>query len=714
MHPTAPRALRRALSCFAALALVAGLLRAQPIKIAVIGEQTTHSLHRENDPEYPQFLGEALDADFGIDVTKPHPTGGGHLYGAGSRFAVGNFGHPRGTVIDHALENPRAILRSDELKLAEQFAPQVVVLGPFGDHEPLAKVSLDQFAPDLRRLVDRILAFGSKPRLLLALPLPRGPKDDDENYRQIRNETAQVAREKNLPTIDLWTEFLGKAEFYKDATHLTVPGRKHLAAVVARAITSHGGVSAASPSTAVLMAPPAAGLPPYPAVVREETPAQREARMKWFREARFGLFIHWGVYAVPAGSWNGKPVSAEWIMNRAKITRAEYRPLAQQFTAAKYDPKAWAALAREAGMKYVVLTAKHHDGFALYDSAYSDWNAVKASPAKRDLIQPLADAVRAEGLKFGLYYSQSQDWTNPGGGTGNTPPWDEEQKQERELFDEYLAKIALPQSREIMEKYRPSYLFWDTEYSMTPERARPFFELTKEFPEVIYNNRLGGGVLGDTQTPEQRIPGGTSIRAFEVCMTTNGSWGYRADDQRWKTAQQLIRNLSDIVGKGGNYLLNVGPTAEGEFPPQAIEQLRAIGRWMRTNGEAIYATEAGPFSPLPAWGRATQKAKPDGSTTLYVHVWEWPADGKLLLPGGTQAARSGRLLASGAKVDSAVTPEGLVLTLPGAAPDPDVSVVALEFAGPVPIAAPAAQPAELKEAGTPLDPSGGTTAPRKT
>ncbi|MBC7800608.1 MAG: alpha-L-fucosidase, partial [Gemmatimonadaceae bacterium] len=426
------------------------------------------------------------------------------------------------------------------------------------------------------------------------------------------------------------------------------------------------------------------------------------------REARFGLFIHWGVYAVPAGSWNGKPVSAEWIMNRAKITRAEYRPLAQQFTAAKYDPQAWAALAKEAGMKYVVLTAKHHDGFALYDSAFSDWNAVKASAAKRDLIQPLADAVRAAGLRFGLYYSQSQDWTNRGGGTGNTAPWDEQQKLETPLFDEYLAKIALPQSREIIEKYRPAYLFWDTEYSMTPERARPFFELASADPDLIINNRLGGGVIGDTQTPEQRIPGGTSVRAFEVCMTGNGSWGYRADDMRWKTPQQLIRNLSDIVGKGGNYLLNVGPTAEGEFPPQAVVQLQAIGRWMRVNGGAIYGTQAGPFPALPAWGRATQKSRAGGGTMLYVHIWDWPAGGKIVLPGLTQTPLSGRLLAGGAQVTATVSPEGLVLTLPGAAPDPDVSVAALEFAGPIRVSAPPAKPTELMEGGTPVDPSGGT------
>ena len=248
-------------------------------------------------------------------------------------------------------------------------------------------------------------------------------------------------------------------------------------------------------SSPILFREGGAGLPPYPVMVREETPPARAARMKWFHDARFGLFIHWGVYAVPA--------HGEWYMNNAKVPVATYKAFARDFTAAKYDPQAWAALAEEAGVKYVVLTAKHHDGFTLYDSKVSDWNAVKASAAAHDLIQPLADAVRARGIKFGLYYSQSQDWTNLGGGTGNKPPWDEEQK--KGSFDDYITKIAVPQVREILEKYRPAYLFFDTEYSISPERARPFFDLTCQYPDLIINNRLGGGVLGDTATPEQKI-----------------------------------------------------------------------------------------------------------------------------------------------------------------------------------------------------------------
>jgi hypothetical protein len=453
----------------------------------------------------------------------------------------------------------------------------------------------------------------------------------------------------------------------------------------------------------ILMAPAAAGMPALPAVVRNETPEQQEARLKWFREARFGLFIHWGVYAVPAGFWHGKPTGAEWIMFQGKIPVADYRAFAQQFTAAKYDPQAWAQLAADAGIKYVVITAKHHDGFALFDSAFSDWNAVKASGAKRDLIAPLAAAVRAKGLRFGVYYSQSQDWNNPGGGKGRGTMWDDAQKGD---FDEYLAKISLPQVRELVEKINPDILWWDTEYQMTPERARPFFDLVTSHPRLIHNSRLGGGVLGDFRTSEQRIPAsGMQGRALEVNMTINGSWGYRSDDVNWKSAQQLIRNLSDIASKDGNYLLNVGPTAEGVIPQPEIERLLAIGRWMKVNGEAIYATRGNVYTkPLP-WGRTTQKAHPGGGTTLYVHVWEWPADGKVLLPGITQAARSGRMLVGGAAVTSTVTPEGLVATLPGSAPDPDVSVAALEFDRPVEVVGAAPLPTDTGASGTLADPS---------
>ena len=465
-----------------------------------------------------------------------------------------------------------------------------------------------------------------------------------------------------------------------------------------------------TPAPSTQMAPPAAGLPALPAITRPESPEQIEARLAWFREARFGLFIHWGVYAVPAGFWQGKPVSAEWIMNRGKIPLADYTAFAKEFTAAKYDPVAWAQLAADAGIKYVVITAKHHDGFALFESAYSDWNAAKASGAHRDLIQPLADAVRAKGMKFGTYYSQSQDWVNLGGGKGNTAPWDEAQK--KGSFDEYLEKISLPQVRELLDRYHPDILWWDTEYQMTPERARPFFDLVLAHPNLIHNSRLGGGVLGDFRTSEQKIPASAMLgRALEVNMTINKSWGYRTDDEDWKSAPQLIRNLSDIASKDGNYLLNVGPTAEGVIPQPEVDRLLAIGRWLKVNGAAIYGTRGGLYSSPLDWGRTTWRAWPGNGTSLFLHIWTWPADDRILVPGLNQTPRSGRLLANGATVTTTLTPAGLVVSLPGAAPDADVSVAVLEFDRPVEVSNATPLPTETGASGTLIDPGKSSPPP---
>jgi alpha-L-fucosidase len=407
-------------------------------------------------------------------------------------------------------------------------------------------------------------------------------------------------------------------------------------------------------------------------------------RMKWFREARFGLFIHWGVYAVPAGVWKGKSVvqAGEWIKFSANIPTAEYKEFGKGFTAANYDPKAWARLARTAGMKYVVITSKHHDGFVLFDSAASDWNAVKASAAGRDLLAPLAAAVRAEGLKFGCYYSQVQDWTNPGGaffkGGKQYPP-----AQPGE-FDEYLKKTALPQVREVLDRYQPDIFWWDTPGSISKERAQPFADLLAQHPSIISNDRLGGGFKGDTLTPEQHIPPrGYPGKMFEVCMTMNSTWGFKTSDTRWKSVRDLLRNLSDISSKGGNFLLNVGPTADGRIPEASVERLEAVGRWMQVNGEAIYATEATPFMRRMTWGRITQKVAATGATTLYLHVWDWPKDGRLVLAGLSQVPSAATLLANGEAVTAQPTAEGLVVNLPEKATDPIISVVRLQFTGAV-------------------------------
>lgn len=437
-------------------------------------------------------------------------------------------------------------------------------------------------------------------------------------------------------------------------------------------------------SLCLLAAPPRVRAQAPPA---QETPEQRDARMAWWRDAKFGLFIHWGVYAVPAGTYNDRQVAGigEWIMRRAEIPVAEYRGYARRFNPVKYDPDAWMAVAQEAGMKYMVITSKHHDGFALFDSKVTDWDVVDATPYKKEVLGPLAAAARKRGLKFGLYYSQAQDWTHPGGaksGMKEGEGWDPAHKGS---FDDYLQKIAVPQVREILTAYQPDILWWDTPVSMTQERAEPLHRLLSLRPGIISNNRLERPHYpGDTDTPEQHIPAtGIPGRDWEVCMTMNDTWGYKSYDQNWKSPEDLVRKLCDIVSKGGNFLLNVGPTAEGEIPQPSIERLKAVGAWMKVNGEAIYGTTASPFTRL-AWGRCTKKLRRDGAT-LYLHVFDWPATGQLRVPGLRSRVASASLLAGG-RVTAEKSGEDVLLRLPATAPTPYASVVKLEIAGPIDVA----------------------------
>ena len=407
-----------------------------------------------------------------------------------------------------------------------------------------------------------------------------------------------------------------------------------------------------------------------------ETKEQRDARMKWWREARFGMFIHWGVYAVPAGTWKGEQIKGigEWIMNRGKIPCTDYQAFAKQFNPVKYNADEWVRIAKDAGMKYIVITSKHHDGFALFDSKASDWNIVKATPYHKDLLKPLAAACRKHGLKLGFYYSQAQDWVNGGSASGGK--WDKVQEHD---MDDYIDKIAVPQVREILTKYGefPAVLWWDTPKDMNPDRAAKLITLLKLKPGIIHNNRLGGDFKGDTETPEQHIPPtGYKDRDWETCMTMNDTWGFKSYDDKWKPVETLIRNLVDIASKGGNYLLNVGPTAEGLIPQPSVERLAEVGKWMKVNGESIYGTQASPFKRLPFNGRCTRKPG-----KLYLHVFAWSADSKLLVPGLKNAVESATILATGAKLTADAGKDGVTVTLPASAPDPICSVVVLALKG---------------------------------
>jgi alpha-L-fucosidase len=328
----------------------------------------------------------------------------------------------------------------------------------------------------------------------------------------------------------------------------------------------------------------------------------KEKRLEWFREAKFGLFIHWGLYAIPAGEWKGKriPGIGEWIMNRAKIPVAEYEQLAKQFNPVKFNADEWVQMAKDAGMKYIVITSKHHDGFALYDSKVSKWDVVDATPFKRDILKELVAACRKHGIRLGFYYSQSQDWHEPGGAGNN---WDfpaNAEKDKSGAFDKYLREKAEPQVRELLTAYGPVALIWfDTPQMMDvkqyPDRARRFTELVRSLsPDTLIDGRLGEA--GDyVSTGDNVIPAEIQKEAWEVPATINHTWGYRKDDADWKSPGQITFKLIDIVSKGGNYLLNVGPMADGLIPQASQDNLRAVGRWLNINGEAVYGARPSPF-----------------------------------------------------------------------------------------------------------------------
>jgi len=375
---------------------------------------------------------------------------------------------------------------------------------------------------------------------------------------------------------------------------------------------------------------------------RNETPEQHDARMAWWREAKFGMFIHWSLFSQLGGEWKGKSYGgyAEWIMYNAKIPIAEYAAFAKEFNPVKYNAEQWVMSAKNAGMKYMVITAKHHDGFAMFKSAASPFNIVDATPFGRDPLKELAEACRKHDMKLGFYYSQNFDWHHPGGALNN---WDPASKGD---YDKYTDELVIPHLREILRNYGDIAVLWfDMGGGNAEQHARIHKAVLECNPRIITNDRLGGPFHGDTSTPEQNIPAnGIPGKDWETCMTMNGTWGYRKHDESWKSTDELLRNLCKIASKGGNYLLNVGPNELGEIPGGSLERLAQVGEWMKVNGAAIYGTSAAPFSHTLSWGWVTSK-----SNLLYLCVNKLPADRRLTLPELTTRISKAYFLADSKK-----------------------------------------------------------------
>ncbi len=426
---------------------------------------------------------------------------------------------------------------------------------------------------------------------------------------------------------------------------------------------------------------------------QQESQEDYDARMQWWREARFGMFIHWGLYSVPAGEWKGEKDHAEWIRTTAQIPLEVYDGFRAQFNPVKFNAGEWVSMAKDAGMKYIVITSKHHDGFCLFNSTYTDFD-IMSTPYQRDILKELSEACKKEGIKMCWYHS-IMDWHHP----DYLPrrDWEINRSVEGADFDRYVDYMK-SQLGELLSNYGEIGVLWfDGEWENTwnEKYGKELYGYVRSLqPSIIINNRVGaaregmegstkeGGFGGDFGTPEQQIPAtGLPGVSWETCMTMNDHWGYNQHDKNWKSTQSIIQMLADIASKGGNYLLNIGPTAEGLFPQESIDRLREIGQWMKINGESIYGTGASPFPNLD-WGRCTQMNTPSG-TRLYFHVFDRPADGKLFVPGLYNKPGNTFLLADAGKrpLETSRQDDAIIISLPEEASDPYDLVVIMDIEG---------------------------------
>lgn len=421
----------------------------------------------------------------------------------------------------------------------------------------------------------------------------------------------------------------------------------------------------------------------------------RDQRLAWWRDARFGMFIHWGVYSELAGEWHGKlvPGYAEHIMRKEKIPRATYLfEVAGQFNPVHFNADDWVRTAKEAGMGYLVITAKHHDGFAMYDSAVSDFNIVKATPWHHDPMADLRAACDKYGVKFGFYYSHAFDWEHPDA-PGNdwdydNPGGDKNLHGGRDwwlAYPEFLPRArhyvdtkAIPQLKELIAKYHPDIFWFDTPHKLPPEENYRILRAVRAAdPNVVVNGRLLRGYGDYDSTADRPAEFSPHDGDWEGIPTTNESYGYHKGDHSHKPPAHFIQLLAKAAARGGNLLMNIGPMGDGQFAPEDVTILHGIAAWMKNNGDSIHGTTRTPL-PVQPWGESTRKGN-----KLYLHVFNWPTSGTLTVGGIKSPVAKAYLLADPSQTPLASSRNSdldLSITLPAAAPDPTDSIIVLECA----------------------------------
>jgi alpha-L-fucosidase len=420
-----------------------------------------------------------------------------------------------------------------------------------------------------------------------------------------------------------------------------------------------------------------------------------EERIAWWRQGKFGMFMHWGIYSLPAGEWKGKKVGgyAEHLMRKERITRNEYLQVAHQFNPVKFNAEEWVKNAKNAGMRYMIITSKHHDGFAMYPSQVSDFNINKQTPFKRDPMAELSAACKKYGLKFGFYYSHAFDWEhpdapgndweykNPGGDSGlyGGANWYDVHPELLPKAKKYVDEKAIPQIKELLTKYHPDILWFDTPQKLPlSENVRILKAIRETDSNVVVNGRLvrsAGANFGDYKNTADRPAEFYPVTGdWEAIPTTNESYGYSKYDSSHKPVGHFVRLLASAASRGGNLLMNIGPKGDGTFDTRDLNILHGIGKWMDKNSESIYGTKAGPL-PLQSWGVSTAK-----NNRLYLHVFNWPKDGKLIVGGLKGTPSSITFLATKQTLSATrLNDKDLVIALPKNPVDTLNTVIVLDF-----------------------------------